>query len=82
MRFVTLDPAELPTMDAPGAMVPLEAPAGTLVVLHGLLPHQSGPNLSARSRHAYALHLVDRAAEYPADNWLQRPAGLPLHGFD
>jgi phytanoyl-CoA hydroxylase len=72
------------TLDAtpwPGtAPVALEAPRGTLVVLHGLLPHASAPNRSARPRHAYSLHLIDGRAEYPADNWLQRP-NLPLRGF-
>ena len=60
--------------------VALEAPRGTLVVLHGLLPHASAPNRSGRPRHAYALHLIDGCAEYAADNWLQRP-DLPLRGF-
>jgi phytanoyl-CoA hydroxylase len=63
-------------------IVPLEAPAGTLVVLHGLLPHLSGPNRSPRSRHAYTLHAIERDASYPADNWLQRSPDLPLRGFD
>ena len=40
-------------------LVPLEVPKGTLVVLHGLLPHWSAPNRSARSRHAYTLHVID-----------------------
>ncbi len=61
--------------------VPLEVPAGTLIVLHGLLPHFSGPNRSAKSRHAYSLHVIDSGAHYPAENWLQRPAQLPLRGF-
>ncbi len=60
--------------------VALEAPRGTLVVLHGLLPHASAPNRSPRARHAYALHLIDGSADYPTDNWLQRP-GQPLRGF-
>jgi phytanoyl-CoA hydroxylase len=60
--------------------VALEAPRGTLVVLHGLLPHASAPNRSTRPRHAYALHLIDGRADYAADNWLQRP-DLPLRGF-
>ena len=60
--------------------VALEARRGTLVVLHGLLPHASAPNRSSRARHAYALHLIDGRADYPADNWLQRP-DLPLRGF-
>ncbi len=58
-------------------MVPLEVAAGTLVVLHGLLPHRSGANRSPRSRHAYSLHVVEAGAHYPADNWLQRPAERP-----
>jgi phytanoyl-CoA hydroxylase len=60
--------------------VALEARRGTLVVLHGLLPHASAPNRSTRPRHAYALHLIDARADYAADNWLQRPE-LPLRGF-
>jgi phytanoyl-CoA hydroxylase len=60
--------------------VPLEAPRGSVVVLHGLLPHASGANRSRRPRHAYSLHLIDGTATYAADNWLQRP-DLPLRGF-
>ena len=52
-----------------------------LVVLHGLLPHYSAPNRSDRSRHAYAIHAIEAAAEYPADNWLQRSGEMPLRGF-
>jgi phytanoyl-CoA hydroxylase len=70
---------EMPWPDI--APVGLEAPRGTLVVLHGLLPHASAPNRSDRPRHAYALHLVDGSAEYATDNWLQRP-NLPLRGFE
>ncbi len=60
--------------------VALEARRGTLVVLHGLLPHASAPNRSDRPRHAYALHVIDGTADYAADNWLQRP-DRPLRGF-
>ncbi len=59
--------------------VALEAKKGTLVVLHGLLPHRSGPNTSSLSRHAYALHVIDASAHYPADNWLVRAS--PATGF-
>jgi phytanoyl-CoA hydroxylase len=76
-RTVTLDPMPLPA----DGLVPLEAPQGTLIVLHGLLPHLSGPNRSARSRHAYALHVIDGSARYSADNWLQRASAMPLRGF-
>jgi phytanoyl-CoA hydroxylase len=74
-EFEVLDPTPLP---APGELVPLEVPAGTLVVLHGLLPHWSDVNRSPRSRHAYTVHCISAAADYPAWNWLQRPAELPL----
>lgn len=60
---------------------PLEADAGTLVVLHGRLPHLSHENTSPTSRYAYALHLIDGACDYAEDNWLQRPADFPLKGF-
>jgi phytanoyl-CoA hydroxylase len=72
----TLDDTPWPAIEP----VAIEAPRGTLVVLHGLLPHASAPNRSTRSRHAYALHLIDGCAEYASDNWLQRP-DLPLRGF-
>ena len=61
--------------------VPLVAPKGTLVVLHGLAPHRSTPNTSARSREAYALHVVDRAARWSPDNWLRRRPERPVRGF-
>ena len=60
--------------------VALEVPRGSLIVLHGLLPHASAANRSDRPRHAYALHLIDGQAVYDSDNWLQRP-DLPLRGF-
>ena len=60
---------------------PIEAKAGTVVVLDGKLPHGSRANRSARSRHAYTLHVVDGEAKYPSDNWLHRPTDMPLKGF-
>ena len=74
---VALDPTPLPRAD----LVPLEVPKGTLVVLHGLLPHGSAPNRSARSRHAYTLHLIDGRCAWRPDNWLQRAPDMPLRGF-
>ena len=49
----------------------LEAAAGTLIILHGQLPHYSAANRSSRSRQAFTLHLVDKLCDYPQDNWLQ-----------
>ncbi|MBL8191127.1 MAG: phytanoyl-CoA dioxygenase family protein, partial [Acidobacteria bacterium] len=60
-------------------LVPLEVKAGTLVLLHGLLPHMSKANHSPKSRHAYAVHVVDGTAKYPAENWLRRE--MPARGF-
>ncbi len=80
-RFDELDPTPLPAPGEHGALVPLEVEAGTLVVLHGRLPHWSGPNRSDRSRHACSVHVIDGTADYPAGNWLQRPDDLPLRGF-
>jgi phytanoyl-CoA hydroxylase len=76
-RFEVLDERPLPDE----GMVPLEAPRGTCIVLHGLLPHRSGPNRSPRSRQAYSLHVIDARARYRDDNWLQRRPELPLRGF-
>jgi phytanoyl-CoA hydroxylase len=61
--------------------VPVEVSAGTLVVLHGLLPHYSAPNRSTVSRHAYTLHATDAGSVYSAGNWLQRGSDLPVRGF-
>jgi phytanoyl-CoA hydroxylase len=69
-----------PEITGDGA-VPLVAPAGTLVLLHGLLPHLSGPNRSDKKRDAYSVHVIDGSAQYPAENWLQRPVDNPLRGF-
>jgi phytanoyl-CoA hydroxylase len=62
------------------APVLLEARRGTLVVLHGLLPHGSAANRSSHPRAAYTLHIIDGLTDYPVDNWLRRD-NLPLRGF-
>ena len=63
-------------------LVPLEVSKGSLILLHGLSPHKTLANRSARSRHAYTLHLIDAHSGYASDNWLQRPAEMPLLGFN
>ena len=77
-EFEILDPTPWPQE----RLIPLEVPQGTLIVLHGLLPHLSYANRSPKSRHAYTLHLIDGDCEYPADNWLQRGTAQPLFGSD
>lgn len=65
----------------PECDVALPAPQGTLILLHGRFPHLSPANHSSASRYAYALHMIDGAADYAAENWLQRDKGFPLRGF-
>ncbi|UAB78830.1 phytanoyl-CoA dioxygenase family protein [Erythrobacter sp. SCSIO 43205] len=74
----TLSDAPWPTQDA---AKPLEVEAGTLVMLHGLLPHYSPPNRSDKARHAFTLHVCDGAADYSPQNWIQRPDDFPARGF-
>ena len=62
--------------------VPVEAKAGTLVIFDGRAPHMSAANRSPKSRHAYTLHVIDQNCRYPAKNWLQRSADLPLRGVE
>ncbi|MDQ5845777.1 MAG: phytanoyl-CoA dioxygenase family protein [Acidobacteriota bacterium] len=78
MKFDGFDPTPWPE----DKLVPLEVKKGTLIVLNGLLPHKSLANRSAKSRHAYTLHVMSGDCHYPEDNWLQRPSDKPLRGFD
>lgn len=53
--------------------VPIEVKAGSLVVIHGDLVHQSFENKSPSSRHAYSLHVVDTdGCKWSGDNWIRR----------
>lgn len=61
-------------------LTPLEVKKGSLIVLHGFLPHLSYANKSCFSRHAYTLHLIDKSWYYGKDNWLQRH-NLPLESL-
>ncbi len=75
-EFEELDPTPLPT--PPDELQPLPVPAGTMIVLDGRLPHWSDANRSPSSRHAYSLHCISAAADYPDWNWLQRGPDKPL----
>ena len=77
MEFQTFDAEPWPEEE----LVPLEVKKGSLILLHGLLPHRSLENKSSKSRHAYTLHLIGGGANYSADNWLQRSQSMPLRGF-
>lgn len=67
-----LDPTPWPAT----GHIPLEVRQGTVIALHGALPHRSDANRSDRSRHAYTLHVIDGTCHYPDDNWL-RPGPDP-----
>jgi phytanoyl-CoA hydroxylase len=77
MRFDVLNSTPWPEK----RLQPLEVRKGTLIVLHGLLPHKSLENRSPHSRHAYTLHVIGGQSHYPPDNWLQRSPNMPLRGF-
>lgn len=63
-------------------LAPLEVREGSLIIIHGLLPHMSYANKSSKSRHAYTLHVIEEGSRYPAENWLRRGADMPLRGFN
>ena len=77
MEFDVFDPTPWPEE----RLVPLEVRKGSLILLDGLLPHKSLANRSAKSRHAYTLHVISKGCRYPETNWLQRSPELPLRGF-
>lgn len=73
------EPKEAEEFDLTGS-VPLETPAGSLVIIHSAVVHYSKENPSPLSRHAYSIHVVEggKGIVYPADNWLQRKGGAPF----
>ena len=79
LHMQTLDATPWPGPERARA---LPVPAGTLVVLHGRLPHYSAPNRSAVSRLAYSLHVTDGRCAWSPQNWLQRGPNEPPRGFD
>jgi len=78
MKFEVFDSSPWPEEK----LLPLEVRKGSLIVLNGLLPHKSLANRSAKSRHAYTLHVISGNCRYPETNWLQRSSNLPLRGFN
>ena len=76
------DMAELSNVPYPEERrVAAPAAVGDLVIFSGRAPHMSRANRSENPRMAYTLHLIERAARYPASNWLQRSPVAPLKGF-
>ncbi|KAH8504599.1 hypothetical protein H0E87_012007 [Populus deltoides] len=53
--------------------VPIEVKAGSMVLIHGDLIHQSFENQSLKSRHAYSWHVVDTdGCKWAPENWIRR----------
>ncbi len=77
MKFETYDSTPWPEDE----LISLEVNKGSLILLHGLLPHRSLENRSGKSRHAYTLHVISGKAEYSSENWLRRSPSMPLRGF-
>jgi phytanoyl-CoA hydroxylase len=48
-------------------------PAGSLVLIDGLVLHKSEANKSESSRWIYTFHMIEGSAYYPENNWLQTP---------
>jgi len=61
--------------------VPLEVKKGTLIVIHGHLPHMSYMNTSPKSRHAFTLHVIDASSTFSKLNWLRRSEDFAFKGF-
>lgn len=61
--------------------IPVEVKAGTLVLMHGHLPHASEQNRSKKQRHALALHAYDGKTDYVKENWLQKTDGKGFRKF-
>jgi phytanoyl-CoA hydroxylase len=69
-RFVDLL-EEKPNWSA-DQFVPLEMPAGSLIVFDGKLVHKSEANISDITRLAFTWHVIDGTTFWLSDNWIQR----------
>lgn len=50
-----------------------EVKAGSLVLIHGNILHQSEANKSGKSRFIYTFHVIEGENKYDEMNWLQPP---------
>jgi phytanoyl-CoA hydroxylase len=71
-------PEKVDAFDISGS-VPIETKAGDMVLLHSAFVHFSNANKSKKSRHAFAVHVVESdGVKYPTDNWLQNTDKKPF----
>jgi len=74
LSFVELDGTPLDTTGA----IPVEVPLGSVIALHGFLPHCSYANRSPKSRCAMTFHIIDGTAQFAPDNWMRTPLASTL----
>lgn len=58
--------------------VPVEVPAGSVILFSDHLPHYSSHNHSKQSRMAFSMHIAAGTSHWPDHNWLQRSALPPF----
>lgn len=60
--------------------IPLDVPAGSIIVFHGSFLHWSKANTSDKCRRAYTLHVVEGLNDYSESNWIRRGDGSTCDG--
>ena len=71
-RKGSLIPLDNTPWPAPGEGLPVEVPAGSLVMFSDHMPHYSSRNHSELSRQAFTMHFAPADATWSEKNWLQR----------
>lgn len=73
-EFLTYDKPEVKYSQDQFVACPVKK--GSLVLIHGLVVHQSDWNRSNKSRFAYTFHVMESEnVKYSPENWLQLPEG-------
>lgn len=73
-NFLTYDKPEVKYSQNQFVACPVKK--GSLVIIHGLVVHQSDWNKSDKSRFAYTFHIMESEnIKYSPENWLQLPEG-------
>ncbi|GCC30444.1 phytanoyl-CoA dioxygenase domain-containing protein 1 [Chiloscyllium punctatum] len=59
--------------------IPVPVKKGGLILIHGEVVHKSARNMSNKSRHVYAFHLMEsQDSHWSKENWLQPTLELPF----
>lgn len=68
-------------LEEPAGALPLEAPAGSIVVLSSLTPHQTGPNTSRAVRKSYIVQFAPEGAQAFRNGDVPEPQDDPGRQF-